>query len=91
MNRQKIKNFVADHKREILMGVAGITIGVSGTLIGQRHVLPKLKGVVRMPGFNIEDGLTIADIGKLGEEFMKHDPELTKDTKIFEVGSFKFE
>lgn len=91
MNKQKIKNFVADHKKEILIGVIGIAIGVSGTLIGHRHVLPKLKGVVRMPGFDIKGGLTVADIGKLGDEFIKHDPALTKDTKIFEVGSFKFE
>ena len=90
MNKQKIKNFVKDHKKEILIGVAGTAIGVSGTLIGQRQVLPRLKGRVRMPGFRIEGGITIADIGKLGEEFIKHDPELTKDTQILEVGSFKF-
>ena len=90
MNKQKIKNFVKEHKKEILIGVAGTAIGVSGTLIGHRQVLPRLKGRVRMPGFCIEGGLTIADIGKLGEEFIKHDPELTKDTPILEVGHFKF-
>lgn len=87
----KIKDFVKDHKKEIVAGVTGVTIGVCACTIGKRYVLPVLRGRVVMPGFNIEGGLTIADIGKLGEEFIRHDPELTMETKILDVGHFNFE
>ena len=91
MSKGKIKNFVKDHKNEILAGAAGIVIGVGGVTIGKQYLLPLLKGRVVMPGFVIEGPLTIADIGKLGEEFIKHDPDLAKDTMILDVGHFKFE
>lgn len=91
MKKNKLKTFVKDHKNEILAGVGGIAVGVCAVTIGKRYVVPALNGRVTMPGFNIEGGLTIDDIGKLGEEFIKHDPELTKDTRILNVGHFQFE
>lgn len=84
MNKEKVKQFVKDHKVKLIAGCI-VSVGV-----GCAYVIMN-KGRVRMPGFTIHGGLTIADIGKLGEEFMKHDPDLTMDTEILEVGHFKFE
>lgn len=92
----KISKFVKDHKKEILACTAGIVIGGCAYAIGiqcKSRILKSKKlveGIVEMPGFDFKDRLTIADIGKLGEEFMKHYDVLTKDTEILEVGSFVF-
>lgn len=86
MKRRKSKGFVKDHKKVLLAGIittAGIGAGCVYAVMN--------RGGIKMPGFTIEGPLTIGDIGKLGEEYMKHDPDLTKETKILEVGHFKFE
>lgn len=84
--KKKVKEFVKDHKKVLLAGVittAGIGAGCVYAVMN--------RGGIKMPGFTIEGPLTIGDIGKLGEEYMKHDPDLTKETKILEVGRFIFE
>lgn len=99
MNKEKVKEFIKTHKKEIVAGVVTTVVGGCMYTIGKRAGLEgrfnsevKLSdGSVACPGFHINEKLTIADIGKLGEEFIKHDSELTKDTQILEVGKFVFE
>lgn len=97
----KIKDFVKTHKKEIVAGVAMVVVGGCGYAIGKRVGLngyfkketKLLDGSTACPGFYIEatEPLTVGDLGKLGEAFLKHDSELTKDTKILEIGQFAFE
>lgn len=89
MNKQNVIDFVKTHKKVILIS-AGVIIG--SVVLGTTGVklYRKFNGIVKMPGFTIEGGLTVKDLGKLGEEYMKHDPCLTEDTKVVEVGKFKF-
>ena len=86
MNKEKVKGFVGKHKKKLI--AAGAVVG--GVVI--YSVCKKVinKDVVKMPGFKIEEGLTIADLGKLGEEYMKHDAELKPDTPVLEIGKFVF-
>lgn len=91
---EKIKTVIKEHKNEIIIGAIGIVIGGCGYAIGSKYIsvpIPLPGDRVLMPGFSIEDGLTVADIGKLGDEFIKHDPVLTKNTRILSVGKFEFE
>ena len=104
--KEKVLNFVKEHKYKIFTGVAivavggvmyviGETKGVTDYINGREKAFERFFGSnnerIMMPGFTIKGGLTIADIGKLGEEFMKHDDALTLETEILEVGSFVFE
>ena len=100
MEKKKgIKQFVKGHKKDIFTGLSMAAIGVGGYLLGSKiqslggihHFIPTKDGNIMMPGFNIEGGLTIADLGRLGEEYIKHDPELTMSTKVLEVGHIRFE
>lgn len=99
MKENKVTKFVKKHKGLIGTAVTTIIVGGCCYAIGRaggfKEVLKFINkddiNTVTMPGFVIEGGLTIADIGKLGDEFIKHDPVLTKDTVILEVGNFMFE
>ncbi len=88
---EKTKNFVKDHKKEIVVGAIGFATGGIVYAIGGKYITLPKPGRVTMPGFTIEGPLTIADIGKLGDEYIKHDPVLTKETEILKIGSFVFE
>ena len=95
----KVKEFVKNHKTEITAGVL-VTV-CSGVMyyVGKQHGLEGyLKREIELPdggtacpGFTIKGPLTVGDLGKLGEEFLKHDADLTKDTVVLEVGKMAFE
>ena len=88
MTKQQFKDFVKTHKKEIII-TTGVAIGLGVlTAIGLKNTV--FKDTIRMPGFRIDGPLTIKDLGKLGEEYLKHDSELTKDTPVLEVGHMKF-
>lgn len=71
-------------KKEILklagLGVALVGGCVASFAVGRKTAVKKYKGE-----------LTIGDLGVLGEAFMEHDGELTKDTKIVGIGKFVFD
>ena len=107
MKKEQVKQFVKNHKKEILTGIIVAAVGGSAYAIGKGHGVEHgiHKGIYLsdmwlnnhkndtewVPGFWIEGGITVGDIGKLGEEFMKHDETLTKETGILEVGKFVFD
>ena len=95
----KVKEFVKKHKTEI---TAGVLVAVcSGFMyhIGKQNGLAgyfekefkSSDGSIVHPGFGIDGPLTVGDLGRLGEEFLKQDGKLTKDTKVLEIGHFQFE
>ena len=94
----KVKEFVKTHKTEITAGVLVTVCSGFMYYVGKQNGLAGYfkkefespDGSVVHPGFGI-DTLTVGDLGKLGEEFLKHDRGLTKDTKILNVGHFQFE
>lgn len=89
MDKQKVKGALKKHWPKIAVGVvAAVGTGVAIKL-GVNH--RQFGKSVKMPGFTIEGPLTIADLGKLGEEYIKNDPELKPETVVLEVGSFVFE
>lgn len=97
----KVKDFVKSHKKEIAAGVLTAVVGGCAYTIGKRVGIQGyfeketklLDGTVACPKFHVSmpEPLTIGDIGKLGDIFLAHDAELTKDTKILAVGAFEFE
>lgn len=88
---EKTKKLVKDRKKEIVIGAVWIAIGGCAYAIGSKYIKLPTPGRVTMPGFTIEGPFTIADLGKLGDEYIKHDPELTKETEVLKIGSFVFE
>lgn len=85
--KDKVKKFVKDHKKGIILTGVTTVVAVAGAV-----VLKKVLGdnTVKMPGFTIEGPFTVGDLGRLGEEYMKHDPELAEDTPVLSVGKFVF-
>ena len=88
MNKEKVKGALKKHWPKIAVGVAAVVGTGVAVKLGLDHRFGK---TVKMPGFTIEGPLTIADMGRLGEEYIKHDPDLTPETNVLEVGSFIFE
>ena len=100
MEKKKgMKQFVKDHKKDIFTGLSMVAIGVGGYALGSKiqslggihYFIPAKDGSIIMPGFGIEGPFTIGDLGRLGEEYIKHDPDLTVNTKVLEVGHMIFE
>lgn len=87
--KEKVSEVVKNHKKEIAVAAVTVIGGVALTAVGI-HWKHTKEGIVKMPGFTIEGGLTVKDLGKLGEEFMKHDEFLTPNTEVLEVGTFRF-
>lgn len=81
MNKQKVKQFVKDHKVAFI--VIGTAIGSSVlTLVGvrgyQKHAFNKM--YKPMPGLAPGTEYALKDLGKLGEDLIKNCSEFTEDS-----------
>ena len=85
MNKEKVKGFVGQHKKKLI--AAGTIVG--GVVI---YSICKKKVTnnnnnnnnnVKVPGFVVDEYFTMAELGRLGEECLKLNAELTPDTKVF--------
>ena len=83
--KEKVKNFVKEHKKEIIIySVYGVFAG-----IGMAHTFECIQNRITLrkmqKNMNVIDipNLTIKDFGKVGETIMSHyDGLLSKDTPI---------
>ena len=83
--KEKVKNFVKEHKKEIIIySVYGVFAG-----IGMAHTFECIQNRITLrkmqKNMNVIDipNLTIKDFGKVGEKIMSHyDDLLSKDTPI---------
>ena len=90
--REKVKAWFCANKKVIITATGIIVGGVVIYAIGKTCKDFMHSDTQKFPGFTITEngGLTVEDLGKLGEEFIKHEPSLTPETHVLEVGSFVF-
>lgn len=79
---EKVKAYVKEHKEEITLVTTvagtfftGVCVGVIGNKLRAIHALSKLKGFMAYD-------LTVADVGKLGEELLECGGNFASDTVL---------
>lgn len=81
--KEKVKNFVKEHKKEI---IAFYSLAIVGTALGTgycKYITHKEREKImeNTTVFNIPN-LTVSDFGKVGEEMISKIDEVTKDTPV---------
>lgn len=76
---EKAKAYVSNHKKEIAIAtgalITGVCVGIIGNKLRTTYLLKKLKGVMAYD-------LTVADVGKLGEELLECSDDFASDTVL---------
>ena len=76
---ENVKQYVSEHKKEIAIAtctfVAGVCVAIIGKDLRTKYLLKNLKGFMSYD-------LTVADVGKLGEELMECSSDFTSDTAL---------
>lgn len=77
--KQKIKGFYEEHKLSIGYGL-GCVVAVVAIGLRRRYEIAKIKATYNRL---FPDGLTVGDLGKLGEKWAENDLiRVTKDTTV---------
>lgn len=75
MNKQKIKEFVNNHKKELIGGFTVLAVG-GAALLGYKYRIrfdttDALAVYKHKPKFNMGECITLGDMGKFGEKYME--------------------